>query len=1098
MGLAGFIRSLDEADDPDKALLEHVLEEADQRSPELARAIRVCALPRRFDVDVIGVLRGLPDDVDENRRIMYQLLDYSFVLRREKGGYVYHDRVRGSLLADWKQETRRSELEELTWRLIRHYEAAHARASQAEEDAARVSRIIQRASQARFRQLSGILETGSLQPLLEAVTQLALLSPATVLEFLERYLESYLDRRRFSACQALIAGARDVVLSLPEDDERSSVLDWLTFWDGALLVRVERPAEAERKLETLLEGDGRDARLRYWTLGELGQAQRDCFKLRDALATIEKEMALNERSGVDPLNLPVSYLRMGRTYTILERPDVAARYLDKALAAAEGLGDPSVIAAALEATAERQIAQGLRRDAFESSMRALDLVRTELRTRRARQIALAESLAGYFCTEDPRLMDTVVEEGEALAAGLENPLSLIRRKIETAALLLRSGQLRRAREMLAMLAADVEPTGSDALRADVLLEQAALDHVEERFEEEVDRLVECERLAAASERPGVAARAAHARARALARLGRWDDAEGSFEEVEDSWRRRGHDALAALARAERAAAVRRRGGTAEAGRLLKAAGEPLAEASASLRVRYLAALGEDEAARRDQAAARSAFREAASIAEASGDLRAAATARAQLAGLERARRRHEDAAVQERAAAAARRALAARDAYTRSSERDSGDRRNAEGIRSLAGEELGALDSAQELLRAALDYEADPWYRVNYSYATAALGDWRTAVDALEQALADAPALRCAALERRLAEYHVARDEALANAGEYAAAAKAFTESLARLEASGQRDTRARCLLGLGDSLRATGRLDEAGDAYREADALGHPAAVLRLGELFTETGDDAAAIEAFRAGTKSPDPDIAAESAARVIELDAVQSPDEVRRVGRDVRGAGGAAATLELGDRLAARGHSSSAALVYALVAEELPEAALRLGDIHHRNGDAAAAREAWERALESDDAAVKSAAATNIGELLTQQGDVDDVYAPDAALRLGELSAADGDPAEARRFYQRALASDDATVAPEAALRLMDDVHEPQATTVERVIGLGGLAALRLGDLLAERGQGDLAERAYRQVAVVEHDPFSPDAKYRLSKGERQPPTESERVE
>jgi hypothetical protein len=213
VGLAGFIRSLDEADDPDKALLEHVLEEAEQRSPELARAIRFCALPRRFDVDVIGVLRGLPDDVDENKRIMYQLLDYSFVLRREKGGYVYHDRVRGSLLADWKQETRRSELEELTWRLIRHYEAAHARASQAEEDAARVSRIIQRGSQARFRQLSGILETGLLQPLLEAVTQLALLSPATVLEFLEGYLESYLDRRRFSVCQALIAGARDVVLS---------------------------------------------------------------------------------------------------------------------------------------------------------------------------------------------------------------------------------------------------------------------------------------------------------------------------------------------------------------------------------------------------------------------------------------------------------------------------------------------------------------------------------------------------------------------------------------------------------------------------------------------------------------------------------------------------------------------------------------------------------------------------------------------------------------------------------------------------------------------------------------------------------------------
>ena len=128
----------------------------------------------------------------------------------------------------------------------------------------------------------------------------------------------------------------------------------------------------------------------------------------------------------------------------------------------------------------------------------------------------------------------------------------------------------------------------------------------------------------------------------------------------------------------------------------------------------------------------------------------------------------------------------------------------------------------------------------------------------------------------------------------------------------------------------------------------------------------------------------------------------------------------------------------------------------------------------------------------EILRKAADLDDdLYSPDAALRLGELSVADGDPAQARRFYEQALASEDATVAPEAALKMLDDIHEPPATTLERVIGLGGLAALRLGDLLAERGESDLAERAYRRVATAEHDPFSPDAQYRLSARDQQTP-------
>jgi hypothetical protein len=87
-------------------------------------------------------------------------------------------------------------------------------------------------------------------------------------------------------------------------------------------------------------------------------------------------------------------------------------------------------------------------------------------------------------------------------------------------------------------------------------------------------------------------------------------------------------------------------------------------------------------------------------------------------------------------------------------------------------------------------------------------------------------------------------------------------------------------------------------------------------------------------------------------------------------------------------------------------------------------------------------------------------DDVYAAGAALALGDLL---GGEAEA---YRRALDSDIPWVVPDAALRLRD-LGEPGA--IERVIALGGLAALRLGRLLAERGEHEPAESALRRAAA-----------------------------
>jgi len=113
----------------------------------------------------------------------------------------------------------------------------------------------------------------------------------------------------------------------------------------------------------------------------------------------------------------------------------------------------------------------------------------------------------------------------------------------------------------------------------------------------------------------------------------------------------------------------------------------------------------------------------------------------------------------------------------------------------------------------------------------------------------------------------------------------------------------------------------------------------------------------------------------------------------------------------------------------------AAVNLGLLLERQGDAAAARVFYQRAVDSDDHDAAANAAVNLGALLERQGDlaaarvfyqraVDSGHrhaAPTAAVRLGLLLEWQGDAAAARVFYQRAVDSGHRDAARDAADRL-----------------------------------------------------------------------------
>jgi tetratricopeptide (TPR) repeat protein len=90
-----------------RRLLDMILSQAKAQDPELARVLRLCALPRAFDAEIIGVLRDQPDDAETNARLLETLKAYSFVQPHQRGGYAYHDVTRALLLADWQSDPAR-------------------------------------------------------------------------------------------------------------------------------------------------------------------------------------------------------------------------------------------------------------------------------------------------------------------------------------------------------------------------------------------------------------------------------------------------------------------------------------------------------------------------------------------------------------------------------------------------------------------------------------------------------------------------------------------------------------------------------------------------------------------------------------------------------------------------------------------------------------------------------------------------------------------------------------------------------------------------------------------------------------------------------
>jgi tetratricopeptide (TPR) repeat protein len=187
--------------------------------------------------------------------------------------------------------------------------------------------------------------------------------------------------------------------------------------------------------------------------------------------------------------------------------------------------------------------------------------------------------------------------------------------------------------------------------------------------------------------------------------------------------------------------------------------------------------------------------------------------------------------------------------------------------------------------------------------------------------------------------------------------------------------------------------------------------------------------------------------------------------------------------------------------------PREALDVGFAAYSRGELAAAKAAYQQAMDSNHRHSAPAAAISLGFLLEEQGDVDGAKAayqwaigskhrdaaPAAAVNLGLLLAKLGDVDGAKAAYQQAIDSNHLDTAPWAAVNLglllaelgevddamavyqwaIDSGHPDEAPT----------AAIDLGNLLEELGDVDGAKAAYRWVIDSKHPGEAPVAAVNL---------------
>jgi hypothetical protein len=762
--LAEYLARIEAAPDPERERLRLTVERATAKHPELGRAIRYCALPRRITSEIIGVMRDAPLDTETNDYLLAELITHSFVQERRDGGYVYHDTIRDLLFSEWREPASRPEFDRHNEVLSKYFDDQHREVRRDDEYWGEVGDIVRQANPERYRRIVSRMESRLLEPLIESLYHATLQSADKGRELLSDRCFEYEASGQITICESLVNVLKGYFKQLPEADRDELALRWLRYWEARITRQLRRFPEAEAICHELLNADGGDVKLRLWTLDTLVNTLRDQDKLIEAGKWQDELLVLALETRQDTYNLPLWYERAASLNWTLDELPRATEHYRRAIATAREGGNAGQEAYSMLDLSGVLQDQGQWDQSFETALAARRfLFRHQLHTDRWLPLSMSIRLGSLMAFRDPRLLDTFQAQALALSQKVEDESQSLSRRIEYANLLRRGGQEARAERQLSEIERVAGASAPETQRLDLLLRRALA------WEDQGDQAKAIARysemIALSEDKPGLEwyyGAALHNRGAGYVSCGQLEAAREDLRLAHAVWLRTGRRVLAAYCRVSAADLSRRRGRLDRAQRDLDQARPRLAATNPVYRASHHRVQAMVHRDRSEWVKAGEEFEKAARLHESLEDFAGAARDWTSLAEAA-AQTGDVDRAAEYAANAQARwRQLASNNRYTPSDAAIEADEANAQGACDLHAWR-DAEDRRESLTRACASFEQaiglvgdNPVYHLNLADARAELEDWAAAARAVESALECAPPwMRSPALHEIAAGYYL-------------------------------------------------------------------------------------------------------------------------------------------------------------------------------------------------------------------------------------------------------------------------------------------------------------------------------------------------------
>jgi tetratricopeptide (TPR) repeat protein len=290
-------------------ILDEIMERAD---PDVAEAIRFCAIPHWFNEEIIAWLRneGLKPS-QRSREILTALTKLTFVGPYHERGWAYHENVRDLLLRHWRERDG-EEFKEVSGRAAGYFEQKAEATTDEERDA---------------------WEREQMYHLLAA-------DPGHGFELFGSMFVRARDFYQLSTCALLLQLAEEQEAHLSADDRL-----WLRFYQGQLVHASARWPEALTIFDGLWRKDLPPS-LEGALANDLARVYQDKGELDRAIEYYERSLAIKEKIG-DERELAIAFNNLGAAYKARGEWKIAMECYGRSLAIAQTIDNEYLVSVIL-------------------------------------------------------------------------------------------------------------------------------------------------------------------------------------------------------------------------------------------------------------------------------------------------------------------------------------------------------------------------------------------------------------------------------------------------------------------------------------------------------------------------------------------------------------------------------------------------------------------------------------------------------------------------------------------------------------------------------------------------------------------------------